>query len=82
MVLMHSIPSLAEFREHRYDPVEQGLGFLILFRRDGPANLQNILHRAAFQRRTPRNLEVPPPVAVGPFSVALGNVQWYRLGRA
>ena len=32
------------------------------------------VHRAAFKRRSPGNLEVPPPVAVRPFSVALGNV--------
>jgi hypothetical protein len=36
---MHGIPSLAEFREHRHDPVEQGLGLRVLVSRHRPANL-------------------------------------------
>jgi hypothetical protein len=42
-ILANSIPSLAEVREPRHDPVEQGLGFLILFRRDGLTNPPDLL---------------------------------------
>ena len=79
---MNGIPALAKLRQHRHDPVEQGLGFDVLLGGHGAADFQNVLYRSALQRRSARNFEIPSAIAIRRLAVAFSNVQGNRLGRS
>ena len=67
--------------QHRDGPFQIRFGSAIPFLVDCIANTQDIVYRSTFECRAPSEFEEVAVVAEALFAVALGDVQWNRLGR-
>lgn len=69
---MNCITASSGFRQHGHYPIKKSFRFIVFLSGHRAANLQHILHRAAFQRRTTGNLEVSSSISGRRFAVAFG----------
>jgi len=80
--LGHTIEFQRHPSQHRHDSLQHRFHRSIILNLDAFGRHQYILNRGTLQRRTASDVQKSSTIFEAPFTVALGNVKWDRLGSA